>query len=83
MRGLKKTLPHTVAKALAADTNSAILNQNAAGALPPAMNLEYKELIASIYEHSEALVKTSDAAGDYAGARLQAVEAGLKVPSHR
>ncbi|HTT22351.1 MAG TPA: hypothetical protein VMG82_25715 [Candidatus Sulfotelmatobacter sp.] len=70
------------AKALAADTNSAILNLNDTKALPIVLNAEYKELIARIYHHSESLVRTSDAAGDYAAAHLQAVEAGLKVPKH-
>jgi hypothetical protein len=72
----------TSAKALAADTISAILNQNDAGAPPIVMNEGYKELITGIDRHAEALVKTSDAAGDYAAAHLQAVEAGLKVPRH-
>ena len=70
------------AKALAADTNSAILNQNDAGAVPMSLNEEYKELVAGIDRHAETLVKTSDAAGDYAVAHRQAVEAGLKVPRH-
>jgi hypothetical protein len=70
------------AKALAADTNSAILNQNEAGALPMTLNQEYQELVAGIDEHAEALVNTSDAAGDYATAHRQALEAGLRVPRH-
>ena len=44
------------------------------------MNAEYKGLVTRIYEHAEALVKTSDAAGTYAAARLKAHEAGVKVP---
>jgi hypothetical protein len=68
------------AKTLAADTSSAILTKNDAGATPPALNAEYKELVTRIYEHAEALVKTSDAAGTYAAARLKAHEAGLEVP---
>jgi len=71
------------AEALAADTNSAIFTMKDAGAVPPVLNAEYRELITTIYGHSEALVKTSDAATEYAAAHLQAVEAGLKVPSHR
>ena len=71
------------AKALAANTNSAILNRNEAGAAPPMLSAEYRELISTIYEHSKALVTTSDAAGDYAAANRQAVEAGLKVSAHR
>jgi hypothetical protein len=71
------------AKALAANTNSAILNRNEAGAALPMLSAEYRELISTIYEHSKALVTTSDAAGDYAAANRQAVEAGLKVSAHR
>ena len=71
------------ANALAADTNSAILNRKEARAAPPVLNAEYSELISTIYEHSKALVTTSDAAGDYAAANRQAVEAGLKVSAHR
>lgn len=66
--------------ALAADTNSAILNQNEIGSVPTILNPEYKELIARINEHAETLVKTSDAAGDYAAAHEQADEAGLRLP---
>jgi hypothetical protein len=69
--------------ALAADTNSAILNQNDAGTAPLILNAEYVELIDRINQHAETLVKTADAAGDYAGVHQQAVEAGLNVPSHR
>jgi hypothetical protein len=68
------------AKTLAADTSSAILTKNEAGTVPPAMNAEYKELVTRIHGHAEALVKTSDAAGTYAAARLKAAEAGVKVP---
>jgi dsDNA-binding SOS-regulon protein len=71
------------AKALAANTNSAILNRNEAGAAPPMLKAEYRELISTIYEHSKALATTSDAAGDYAAANRQAVEAGLTVSAHR
>jgi len=68
------------AKKLAADTNSALLKKNDAGAAPPAMNPEYKSLVAAMREHAEALVKTADAAATYAAAHLKAEEAGLKVP---
>lgn len=68
------------AKTLAADTNSAILTKNDAGAVPPVLNAEYKELVTRIHGHAEELVKTSDAAGTYAAARLKAAEAGVKVP---
>jgi hypothetical protein len=67
------------AKTLAADMDSAILAKNEAGNVPPVMNPEYKAAVTSVYEHAEALVKTSDAAGTYAAARLKADEAGLKI----
>jgi hypothetical protein len=41
------------AKTLAANTNSAILAKNEAGAVPPAMNTEFKGLVARIYGHAE------------------------------
>jgi hypothetical protein len=44
------------------------------------MNPDYKRLIAGIYKHADNLVRTSDAAGTYAAARLKAAEAGLQVP---
>jgi uncharacterized Zn finger protein len=69
------------AKALAEDTNSALMEKREAGATPPILNTEYKALISKIYQHAQALVKTSDAAGNYASARLKAAEAGLKVPT--
>lgn len=68
------------AKALAGDVNEAILMKNEAISTPPFMNEPYKSLVTRIYGHAETLVKTSDAAGDYASARLKANEAGLKVP---
>ena len=68
------------ARALAADTNSAILSHNEMGHLPPVMNPEYKELIANLAGHAQTLVKTADAAGDYASAHEQAEEAGLTLP---
>lgn len=66
------------ARAPAAATESAILILNEAAPLP---NSQYKELIARIYEHSGSLVSASDAAGDYAAAHRQALEAGLKMPT--
>ena len=70
------------AEALAADTNSAIFAMREAGAVPPVLNAEYKELISRMHEHSKALVQTSDAAGNYATAHREALEAGLEVPRH-
>jgi len=68
------------AKALAGDTNSAILSSKAAGTIPPAMNAEYRQLIANINQHAETLVKTADAAGDYANQALKASEAAAEAP---
>ena len=68
------------AQALAADVDDAFLAKKEAGTVPPAMNAEYKGLVTRIYGHAEALVKTSDAAGTYAAARLKAHEAGVEVP---
>ena len=67
---------------LAADTNSAILNQNENGNLPTMLNPEYKELVSRIAQHSQTLVNTSDAANNYAAAHKQAEEAGLRLPRH-
>ncbi len=70
------------AKTLASDTNSAILTHNEGGQLPLNLDSEYRVLISKINEHAESLVKTSDAAGDYASAHQRATEAGLKLPKH-
>ncbi|MFB3776303.1 MAG: hypothetical protein ACE141_01795 [Bryobacteraceae bacterium] len=67
------------ASTLAADVSSAYLAKSDAGTVPPFMNAEYKSLVSTIYAHAEELVKTSDAAGNYAAARLKADEAGLKI----
>jgi hypothetical protein len=67
------------AKALAANTNSAILNMNENGNRPVVMNADYRAFVSQINEHVDAMVKTADAAGDYAEAHQKAVEAGLSV----
>lgn len=68
------------AKALAANTNSAIASKNEAGSIPVFMNQEYGEFVASMHQNATALVKTSDAAGDYAEAHRRASEAGIELP---
>lgn len=68
------------AQALAKGTHMAILEKNEPGAPPPAMNQDYKRLVAMMYRHADNLVRTSDAAGTYAAARLKAAEAGIPVP---
>ena len=70
------------ARNLAADTNSAILNKNAAGSKPAPLNPEYRQLVSNVVGHSETLMKTADAASDFATAKLKAAEAGVKVPSN-
>ena len=70
------------AKALAANTNSAILNVSENGHRPVVLNADYRELVSNINEHADFLVKTADAAGDYAEAHQKAVEAGLTVPNY-
>ena len=70
----------TAAQALAADTQAAIVEKNENGTVPMVMNTEYRDLISRIEEHASSLVRTSDAAGDYAAARLKAMEVGVKIP---
>lgn len=70
------------ARALAADTNSAILNLSENGNRPIVLNDEYRTFLDTMDEHAKNLASTADAAGDYADALDQALEAGLKVPSH-
>ena len=67
------------ANALAADTNAAILNKNENRTVPTPLNAEYTKTIKRINDHAENLVKTSDAAGDFANAHLKATEAGIPV----
>ena len=70
------------AKAVAAHTNSAILNMNENRNRPVALNADYREFVSKINEHADFLVKTADAAGDYAEAHQKAVEAGLTVATY-
>lgn len=71
------------ARSLASDTNSAILSVNENGSTPIVLNDEYRALLDTMNQHAEKLVRSADAAGDYADALNQALEAGLKVPSHK
>jgi hypothetical protein len=61
---------------------STFLKLKDAGAAVLVLNPEYHALIARMYEHSESLVKTSDAAGDYAAAHQMALEVGLHLPQN-
>jgi hypothetical protein len=66
------------ARTLAADTTSAILSKKETGPKPLAVNTEYRNFLASMYDHADKLVTTSDVAGDYASAHMKAVETGVK-----
>ena len=46
------------------------------------LNADYREFVSQINEHVDSLVKTADAAGDYAEAHQKAVEAGLTVATY-
>jgi hypothetical protein len=68
------------ARGLASSTNSAILSMNENGSRHTHLNPDYSQFVSQINEHVEAMVKTADAAGDYADAHEKAVEAGLPIP---
>jgi hypothetical protein len=70
------------AQALAANTNSAILNMNENGNRPVVVNADYRQFVSQINEHVGSMVKTADAAGDYADAHQKALEAGLTVATY-
>lgn len=70
------------AQALAADTTSAILILNANGSKPVVLNNQYRTFLDTMDNHAKNLASMADAAGDYSDALDQALEAGLKVPSH-
>jgi hypothetical protein len=72
----------TSARALATDTNSAFMSLNDKALTPIVLNAEYRSFLNTMNEHAERLVDVSDAAGDYADALGQALEAGLEVPKH-
>ena len=68
------------ARNLAVNLNGAIVSKKDAGPMLTPLNAEYRDLIERVTDHAEALVKTSDAAGDYAAAETKAAEAGIEVP---
>ncbi len=67
------------ARLLAEDATDAIIAKREAKTLPTSMNADYKDLVSRVHAHAEKLVKTSDAAGNYAAARLKAHSAGVPV----
>jgi hypothetical protein len=70
------------ARSLAMDTNSAIKSLNDKPSAPVVLNVEYRSFLNTMNEHAEKLVDVTHAAGDYADALGQALEAGLEVPAH-
>lgn len=68
---------------LAANTNAAILNRNAAPQYVPArMDADYGQLLQSMAAQSERLTEVADATADYAEAQIQGVDAGLAISQH-
>jgi Rps23 Pro-64 3,4-dihydroxylase Tpa1-like proline 4-hydroxylase len=68
---------------LAANTNAAILNRNAAAQYVPArLDADYRQLLQSMAAQSEKLTQVADATADYAEAQLQGVDAGLAISQH-
>lgn len=70
------------ARALAIDANSAFMSLKEKASTPVVVNAEYRSFLKTMNEHAEKLVDVTDAAGDYADALDQALEAGLEVPKH-
>jgi hypothetical protein len=73
----------TSAASLAASTNAAIVNRNTSQHGHPAvLDPEYRDLVASMTDHADALVQIADATSDYSDAQLKGHEAGLSIASH-
>jgi len=70
----------TSARGLASSLNAAIGKKIESGSKAVPLNSEYREMIESVSDHAETLVQTSEAAGDFATAHVNAVAAGLEVP---
>ncbi len=62
---------------LAQDASSAFVSKRSSASTIPALNAEYRTLVADMVAHSTSLAKTADAAHSYATAHLKATEAGL------
>jgi hypothetical protein len=72
----------TSARELAINTNAAIESLNDKSSAPVVLNTQYRSFLNTMNQHAQKLVDVSDAAGDYADALSQALEAGLEVPKH-
>jgi hypothetical protein len=72
----------TSARELAINTNSAIESLNDKSSAPVVLNTQYRSFLNTMNQHAQKLVDVTDAAGDYADALSQALEAGLEVPKH-
>lgn len=66
------------AQQLASDTNSAYLAKTKNVNLLPVMNDGYRQFLAGVVAHAEALVTTADAAHSYAVAQTKIADAGLR-----
>jgi len=74
---------HSSALDLAASADAAIRNRNPDGSGRIAtVDPDYKQLIASINEHSTELAQVADATADYGSAQLKGHMAGLAITSH-
>ena len=68
------------ARNLAGTINAAIVTKADTGPMAVPLNTDYRDLIKQVVSHADTLVRTSDAAGDYAAAHVKAAEAGLETP---
>ena len=74
---------HSSALDLAANADAAIRNRNPDGSGRVAtVDQDYKQLIASINEHSSELAEVADATADYGSAQLKGHMAGLAITTH-
>jgi hypothetical protein len=67
------------ARALSEDTSSAFFSSRNNLRMPAVMNEDYGRLVRDVSAHAATLVKTADAAHEYAVAHLKAAAAGLPV----
>lgn len=66
---------------LAADTTAAFMTKAENPLVEPAMNEEYKTLVAEMHRHAESVVTTSEFAASFAEAYLKLQESGVRSPT--
>ncbi len=66
-----------VSKTLAADTSSAFMKKAERPNVGPALNEEYRALVAEMHRHAEEVASASREAAAFAEAYLKALEAGI------